>query len=198
VVRDMTEQHPDFQYPFRPGIEPGIVGPQLDARDKPVYVGGTSGTRTTKGPESFASWFNDVPGINERGRLELRLQVHADRPGRFILEERPFFPIDGQLAGNEGRAHNWHFTIEATTSITYRGGETLSLAADDDLWVFVDRRLVGDLGGTHRDDEVVTVSLDRLGLAPGRTYPMHLFYAERHTVGAALYVDLADHLLECP
>jgi fibro-slime domain-containing protein len=101
------------------------------------------------------------------------------------------FPIDDQLFGNEGRLHNYDFTLELSTTFHYGGGETLSFTSDDDLWVFVNRKLAIDLGGTH-SARSASVTLDtesaRLGIVQGNTYPMHLFYAERHVVGAVLHI----------
>ena len=84
------------------------------------------------------------------------------------------------MLGNQGRPHNYHFTLELHTTFTYRGGEVLQFTGDDDLWVFIDQRLVLDLGGIH-SAETGAVDLDSLGLTVGQTYRLDLFFAERHT-----------------
>jgi fibro-slime domain-containing protein len=96
-----------------------------------------------------------------------------------------FFPIDGELWGNEGRRHNYHFTLEASTTFEYRGGEVFSFAGDDDMWVFINRKLAINLGGLHQSlaDEVVIDEFARTaGMTPRNVYPLHFFFAERHTV----------------
>jgi fibro-slime domain-containing protein len=56
---------------------------------------------------------------------------------------------------------------------------------DDDMWVFVNRRLAIDLGGLHTPRSA-SVELDSIalghGLVVGETYPLHFFFAERHTI----------------
>ena len=52
------------------------------------------------------------------------------------------------------------------------------------LWLFIDGKLVIDIGGVHSVKER-SVNIDdvaeELGLVPGNTYSFDLFFAERHT-----------------
>lgn len=185
VVRDFDDTHPDFEISAPGGgIDSGIVERELGPDDKPVYA--SSGrTATTSGKASFDQWYRDVPGVNLTAPLELQLVSEPGDPPFFVYDDRDFFPIDGQLLGNQGRNHNFHFTLEAATTFTYVGGEIFTFSGDDDMWVFVNRRLAIDLGGLHQS-LTGSVSLDEraleLGIAQGGTYPLHFFFAERHTI----------------
>jgi fibro-slime domain-containing protein len=201
-IRDLRFTHPDFQVPFSAGVERGIVAQQLDASGRPVYLGGAGGTRTTTGAANFESWFNDTPGTNLSAPFSLSLEHLDDDEPRIGLQEFEFFPIDGELFGNEGLPHNFHFTVEVEQELTYSGGEVLEFSSDDDLWVFINDRLAVDLGGTHAATEIVTLDLDveanRLGLTRGGTYAIDLFFAERHTDSSALLIDVPAQMLACP
>jgi fibro-slime domain-containing protein len=184
TIRDFRESHPDFELPlFGDYRERGLVEDRLGADEKPVYAAG-AGSSSTTGRENFDQWYRDTPGVNQSATIDLQLAPAPDAPGFFVYESRSFFPIDGQLFGNEGRPHNYHFTLEAKTVFDYIGGEVFSFTGDDDMWVFINHRLAIDLGGIHASLSA-SVDLDqergRLGLVPGQRYPLHFFFAERHT-----------------
>lgn len=185
TIRDFTEAHPDFEEPAM-GVLPdlGIVAEVLGPDDKPVYLGNPR-TATTSGREAFDQWYRDTPGVNLSAVIDLQLRPSPNTPGLFVYESNAFFPIDNQLFGNEGNPHNYHFTLEARTEFDYIGGEVFSFTGDDDMWVFINRRLAIDLGGLHTSLSA-SVNLDqeadRLGLIKGQRYPLHFFFAERHTI----------------
>jgi fibro-slime domain-containing protein len=183
IVRDFSPlTHPDFEASYRSGLDVGIVARSLGDDDTPVYAGRPS-TPTTSGAANFASWFHDAP-LNLSMPLDLQLQP-AQEDGLFSYDDGTFFPIDDQLLGNEGRANNFHFTLAASTTFEYRGGEVFSFSGDDDMWVFINRQLAIDLGGLHSSLSA-SVALDEFagtaGLVRGGQYPLHFFFAERHTI----------------
>jgi fibro-slime domain-containing protein len=182
-----------------------IVGPALGSDDKPVYAGDpTAGTLTTHGKgqlgdaaKEFAAWYNDLPGTNITIDYSLPLVHNADgsvgydstQQGRYYDPADPaqgkgFFPIDdgtpyATAFGNQGRAHNYSFTVEIHTVFEYKGGEYFNFRGDDDVFVYINRELVINLGGIH-NAEPAQVNVDALGLTPGQKYPLDFFFAERH------------------
>lgn len=203
TVRDFSSSHPDFERPSQgEQHETGIVEDYLGPDGKPVYAGGPDGTLTTTGPEEFDQWYRDVPGINERTEIEITLQTSSVSEEFYVYENREFFPIDGQLLGNAGYSHNYHFTLEAEASFVYREGQVFSFDGDDDIWVFINNRLVIDLGGLHtslRRDVSLDAVAAEIGIVPGNEYPLKIFFAERHTVDSNFVIEtsIAD-LGECP
>jgi len=143
--------------------------------------------------DSFASWFNDVLGVNLSRTLDLELERQNDGSYVFDSDEAGwcqevggFFPIENQLFGNSAASgsapdRNFHFTFELQTEFTYEeaGAQVFTFRGDDDVWVFIDDELVIDVGGVH-GAITQSISLDRLGLDDGEVYRLSFFFAERH------------------
>jgi fibro-slime domain-containing protein len=143
---------------------------------------------------SFAQWFRDTPGVNLS--KDLNIEFGLGDHGVYTFEDNDFFPIDGDLLGNVGRAHNYHFTFELQTEFTYKAntGQLFTFTGDDDVWVFVGDRLVIDIGGVHSAVSQ-TVDMDRLDLVDGETYTLSFFFAERHTTESHFRIDTTLHLV---
>ncbi|MFN2613381.1 MAG: fibro-slime domain-containing protein, partial [Actinomycetota bacterium] len=155
---------------------------------------GTPTTPSTHGSTYYNMWYHDTPGYNITAppySLTLSM-VPGSSPARYRYENYAFFPIDGLYYGNEGKSHNYWFTFESHSTFTYQGGEVFNFAGDDDVWVFINHKLVVDLGGVHPLEDA-SVALDSvassLGMATGGTYPFDLFFAERHTVGSDFVME---------
>lgn len=182
VIRDFSADHVDFE-PAGGGSAQGLVSSTLGADGRPVYAG-TPGLGGISGQSSFDQWFRTTPGVNLASPWSLTLSNSGANPTLFPFNSPAFYPIDDQLLGNEGRAHNYHFTVELHADFTYRGGETFTIAGDDDLWVYVDGRLAADLGGIH-GLQTASFAMDNLGLTLGQSYSIDIFHAERHTGSAS-------------
>ena len=173
---DNYNEHPDFEYTI--ATDKGIVTNTIGADQKPVYASATI-TPTTTGATNFNMWFNDTPNFNMS--LVDSLTFTKDINGNYVFSSNTFFPLDGLLLGNDGRTHNYHFTMEMHTMFTYQLDQEFSFTGDDDVWVFINGQLVIDLGGVHTA-QTGSVDLDTLGLTVGENYSLDMFFAERHTV----------------
>jgi fibro-slime domain-containing protein len=188
TVRDLSDTHPDFEK-FTNISDKQIVEPVLGVDQKPVYAGNPV-TPSTTGKANFDAWYHDVPGVNIA--LPVSIPLTPTGSGTYSFNNDAFFPIDGLGFGNQGRNHNFHFTVEIHTRFIYRGGEVFTFKGDDDIFVFLNNKLVINLGGVH-EAQTDQVNLDaratELGLAPNGIYPLDLFFAERHTVESHIRID---------
>ena len=162
--------------------------------------------------ERFDQWFRDVAGVNMSFNVPLVLTETEAGSGRFVfdsagtssfstnpwLEGLPisgFFPINdrgfGNFPGHDRGSTNYHFTTEIITTFTYieDRGYVFGFSGDDDVWVFIDGRLVIDLGGLHSREEQWVDLDDLTWLEHGEDYTLHVFHAERRAVQSNLRIE---------
>jgi fibro-slime domain-containing protein len=196
LLRDFHASPPEFEGPI--ADDRGLVEKMLGADGKPVYAGPAGGTATTSGKAKFDEWYRDVAGVNMHKTFTIPFQRGTD--GISTYNNQSFFPIDGELFGNENNPHNFHFTFELHTTFVYKAGDTFRFRGDDDLWLYINKQLVIDLGGVHTAEEQA-ISLDQLaptiGLTPGGEYSFDLFYNERHTTQSEIEVQMTLVFKDC-
>lgn len=193
--------------------EPGLVGVECNAGNSyencgtlgtdgtPVYqFTGMSPLGTVQSPESFSNWFHSTSETQPV-------------PFTFVLDHIPgtartyqysnlsFFPLDGlgwQDYNTDGtNNHNFAFCCKSHASFGYSGGEVFNFYGDDDLFVFLDNKLVIDLGGVHTQ-LIGNVSLDDLPwLVQGQNYAFDMFYCERHTTDSNIQITTSIQF-SCP
>ena len=128
-----------------------------------------------------------------------------------------FFPIDGKGFKYEGRTRNWDyfnydvagsnrnldyvdtstnkhnysFAMHLKTTFTYRPGLNFAYQGDDDMWTYINNKLVLDLGGMPHNggDSILLDTLaTRCGLITGNKAIIDVFYDERQATGSNIKI----------
>ena len=190
TVRDFTPVHPDFETTIS-NLTTGLVQNTLGTDGTPVYAHGDATVGSIHGSTNFYDWYHATTNLMD---YSITLNETSEGSGIYSYSNNSFFPIDNQLLGNyPGYNHNYHFTYEIHTDFTYQSGQTFNFTGDDDVWVFINKQLVIDLGGIHGAASAA-VNLDTLGLTVGDTYDFDFFFAERHTTQSNLLIQTSIKL----
>ena len=64
---------------------------------------------------------------------------------------------------------------------------TFNFEGDDDVWAFINNRLVMDIGGIH-PTAIDSINVDSLGLTNNKKYSFDFFYCERHVTGSDIRI----------
>ena len=110
-------------------------------------------------------------------------EASKGKGGMFLLDDFKYLDDDETVLNpyyDNLQGHNFGFTMKIQATFEYVPGQYFDFYGDDDVWVFIDNKLVVDIGGQH-GQVAGAVDLDTLGLIPDSTYNFHIFYAERHT-----------------
>lgn len=166
--------------------------------------------------EKFGDWYNDKPAVNRSFYTDLVLTRNAQ--GIYTFNDDNFLPLNPGAGWRKFQPTDpdpfgprpditpndvWGFTMELHTTFTYFAGQTqvFTFKGDDDVWVYINDKLVIDLGGLH-SQLTSTVNLDEqaaaLGLVDGGSYPLDFFFAERHSTGSHCQITTSLQLIQSP
>jgi len=203
TIRDFDSTHPAFEHYYGCGVTHGMVFPTLGADNTPVR---DSLNGNLCGDSTLHQWFHDEPKLEYTTCVDIPLTLNS-ATDVYSYDNQDYFPIDTipkavdphniQYVAQDGKMHNFNFCLEAHAVFDYHPGQTFDFIGDDDVWAFINKKLVVDLGGVHNAAEGAVV-LDTLGLVPGKTYPFDFFFCERHTITSHMKISTSLNLRDIP
>ena len=125
-------------------IETGMVEYELDEQFLPIALGGRAVTNRGVVGDNYLRWFSSVEGksVAFSGTLNL---VYDEKTTSFEYGDDNFYPLSERNGGSDLFTMNMGVPFRITKS----GDEKFVITADDDTWVFVNNKLVIDMGGIH-------------------------------------------------
>lgn len=195
-------------------IEQGLASETLNENGQPTAQ---AGRLVPNRGLNFANWFTAEEGIS--AMYPGTLAMHYQKEGaEFSFVADDFYPLD-DVKYSEGDPvnedkHNHLFTMNFAVPFTVLGNgeEKFSITADDDTWVYLDGKLVVDMGGIHGPIEGAMV-IDTDGkvyaqvdggewkemgvtVTPGTKATLAVFHADRDASDSAFEIHFSQMNLE--
>jgi len=90
---------------------------------------------------------------------------------------------------------NEHFCFESHADFYYDPAQEFYFSGDDDIWVYINNKLVIDLGGNHLAAPG-HVKLKDLGLEEGKLYPIDIFFCDKRTANSNVRITTNMYVVQ--
>ena len=189
-------------------VEQGLVEYYLSDDYLPIGVGGE--LTPNRGVTDIARWFTGVDGKSKSypGTIELK---YSSNSAEFWFTSKEFYPLDradfsvADFVNNDGHNHLFTMNFAVPFTVLLNGNESFRITADDDTFVFLDDKLIIDMGGIHEattgkmtineNGEVYTSVLGEdfaysgVNLESGDGTMVRIFHADRDARDSVFEID---------
>ena len=128
-------------------------------------------------------------------RVPLTLQAST---GYYTYTNSKFWPLDTAATiptlYRNATGNDYKFAMHAKAAFEYVPGLKFEFVGDDDVWIFIDKKLALDVGGQHSANGGA-INLDNLGLVEGKSYQFDMFYTERMGEGSSISIKTTMNLV---
>jgi len=202
IIRDFpyNKGYPDFGTDKKGGSWIGLVQSNLGSDGLPVStLAGEDGSRIIYSAASFDRWYRKPDSLSVNMGQQPGKSIDTNFPYGFNSSD--YYPMTAITRDFDGYLNNFCYTTEMRGKLTYDISENsqsptwIRVESDDDLWIFINGKLVIDRAG------IDSTSADYLlrGLAHGLTTDsgvceIQIFHAERLVQNAKLRVTTSTPL----
>ena len=186
---------------YHKALEKEMTEPELNSDFVPVARGGVMLPNRGVTKENFARWFSAVEGKSKLVPANFDFYYNAETVS-FSYENNNFKPVGRSL---------FTMSLGLPVEVTGNGKENFSITADDDTWVFLNNKIVLDMGGIHagidgkfeiRENGEVYAAVGDEGLAysgvkleVGKPAVIRIFHANRDSDDSVFDLKLENMLL---
>lgn len=142
-------------------MEKNLVDGGLSSEYLPVVTGGEAVVNRGLS-DGFSRWFSQEAGQSKSYGSTLGL-VYDANSASFKYSSNEFYPLDEltmkstegdwnpktESVNDDGHNHLFTLNLGMPIQVLANGSEKFEIMADDDTWVFVNNKLVIDMGGLH-------------------------------------------------
>lgn len=157
----------------------------LEYFNHPTYVRGSTGD-TINYTHIWTNNFWPMDG-------EKNSDPHTGYDKGTVLERGTYNNGDTYPPSDDGIAHNnmfgMQYSVQFTLTKDYVGPLEYYFFGDDDMWVFLDGKLVCDIGGVHSSVGEYVNLWDYITKGSSGTHTLSFFYTERGLSGSTCYMQ---------